>query len=77
MTRALAHVIPLALSLGLAAACGDDLGPAGAGGADGGPDPGADGGDPGDPGDLAFAVATDFITPGVATTVTVPGLEVT
>lgn len=63
-----------AIALFALAACGDDLDRTSAGG-DGGPEPVDVGGGGGASG-TAFAVATDFVSAGVASVIEVPGLEV-
>ena len=74
--RALALGLGAVLLLPSLAGCGDDLGPGPGARPDGGATDGDSGADPG--GDLAtvFAVATDFFSTGVASTVAVPELAV-
>jgi hypothetical protein len=78
MTRLLARTRIAPLALALLAACGDNLaGPQGTvtdagGGPDAAPAP-----DSGPTSATAFAVATDFATTGVASTISVPALDVT
>jgi hypothetical protein len=68
--------LPLVLAMALLA-CGDDKLPGGATGADGDDDGGQGSAVDAGPGAAtAFAVATDFASTGVASTVSVPGLEV-
>lgn len=73
----------VALALAATSGCGDDLPRSGADGGPGAGDVDGSGSGSGDAGDtvpthaMAFAVATDFSTSGVASTVSVPDLDVT